>query len=72
MEQSKVCPFMSAGGKKVKCLMEECQLWFTESPGGELTLGLSNCAVAHLPLLALEISNNTRLMKASMEERVAI
>ena len=72
MEQNKVCPFMTGGGKRVSCLKEECQLWFTESPGEETKLGLSNCAVAHLALLVLEISNNTRLMKASMEESIAI
>ena len=72
MEQSRICPFMSNGDEKVKCLKERCQLWFTESPGGELSLGTSNCSLACLPLLVLEISNNTRLMKASMEDTVAI
>jgi hypothetical protein len=63
---------MSDGKKKVNCLKEECQLWFTEAPSGETMLGLSNCALAHLPLLVLEIATNTRLMKASMVESVAI
>jgi hypothetical protein len=72
MEQSRICPFMSTEDKKVRCLRERCQLWFSESPGGETLLGLSNCSLACLPLLVLEISNNTRLMKASMEDSVAI
>lgn len=72
MEQSKTCPFMSTDDKKVKCLRGKCQLWFSASPGAEPYLGLSNCAVAYLPNLVQEILNNTRLMKASMDETVAI
>jgi hypothetical protein len=72
MEENRICPFMSSEDEKVRCLKERCQLWFTESPGGELSLGVSNCSLACLPILVLEISNNTRLMKDSMEETVAI
>jgi len=72
MEQTKICPFMSTEDKKVRCLKERCQLWYSESPASELSLGVSNCSLASLPLLVLEISNNTRLMKASMEDSVAI
>ena len=72
MEESGICPFMSREDQKVRCVKERCQLWFTESPGNELSLGLSNCSLACLPTLVLEISNNTRLMKDSMEDSVAI
>jgi len=72
MEQSKICPFMSSEDKKVICLREECQLWFVEGEGIESSLSPANCALAHLPLLALEISNNTRLIRGSMEESIAI
>jgi len=72
MEESKICPFMSHEGEKVRCLKERCQLWFAENPGSDLSLGMSNCSLACLPNLVLEISNNTRLMKDSMEETVAI
>jgi hypothetical protein len=72
MEQAKVCPFMSSEEKKVNCLREECQLWFVESQGLESSLNPANCALAHLPLLALEISNHTRVIRGSMEESVAI
>jgi len=72
MEQSRICPFMSNEGEKVKCLRERCQLWFAESPGSDLSLGMTNCSLACLPILVLEISNNTRLMKGSMEDSVAI
>jgi hypothetical protein len=72
MEQAKICPFMSGEAKKVNCLREECQLWFVESEGIESSLNPANCALAHLPLLVLEISNNTRLIRGSMVESVAI
>ena len=72
MEQAKICPFMSGEAKKVRCLREECQLWFVESEGNEFSLNPANCALAHLPLLVLEISNNTRLIKGSMVESIAI
>jgi hypothetical protein len=72
MEQAKICPVMSGEAKKVNCLREECQLWFVESEGIESSLNPANCALAHLPLLVLEISNNTRLIRGSMVESVAI
>ena len=72
MEQPKMCPFMSSEEKKVSCLREECQLWFVEAQGFESSLNPANCALAHLPLLVLEISNNTRLIRGSMAESVAI
>jgi len=72
MEQMKMCPFMSSEDKKVNCLRDERQLWFVEGEGIEFSLNPANCAVAHLPLLFLEISNNTRLIRGSMEESVAI
>jgi hypothetical protein len=72
MEQTKICPFMSSKAEKVNCLREECQLWFVEAQGFESTLSPANCALAHLPLLVLEISNHTRLIRGSMEETVAI
>ena len=72
MEQTRICPFMSSEDKKVNCLREECQLWFVEGEGIESTLNPANCALAHVPLLVLEISNNTRLIRGSMERSVAI
>ena len=72
MEQTKICPFMSSEDEKVNCLKEECQLWFVEGEGIQSSLNPANCALAHLPLLVLEISNNTRLIKGSMVESVAI
>ena len=72
MERTKMCPFMSGEDKKVNCLREECQLWFVEAGGIESALNPANCALAHLPLLVLEISNHTRLIRGSMAESVAI
>jgi hypothetical protein len=72
MEKTKICPFMSTEDEKVNCLREECQLWFVESVGTRSSLNPANCSLAHLPLLVLEISNNTRLIKGSMVESVAI
>jgi hypothetical protein len=72
MEQKKMCPFLSSADKKVNCLKEECQLWFVEAQGIESSLSPANCALAHLPMLVLEISNHTRLIRGSMEESVAI
>jgi hypothetical protein len=63
---------MSTEKKTVQCLKEKCQLWFSEPYETESSLSPANCAVAYLPQLVLEISNNTRLIKASMEETVAI
>ncbi len=72
MTENKICPFMSNGETKVDCLREKCQIWFVETQGIESSLNPANCALAHLPLLALEISNNTRLMKESMVESIAL
>ena len=72
MEETKICPFMSSEDKKVNCLREQCQLWFVEAQGFESSLSSANCALAHLPMLVLEISNNTRLIRGSMEDSVAI
>lgn len=72
MEKERICPFMSMEDKTVHCLKERCQLWFSETQETESSLSPANCAVAYLPQLMLEISNNTRLIKASMEETIAI
>lgn len=72
MEKEKVCPFMSNGSEKVKCLKEECQIWFCQDEKSDSALTPANCAVAYLPQVVLEIATHTRLIKASMEERVAI
>ena len=72
MEQEKICPFMSTEGEKAHCLKERCQLWFSESHESESSLSPSNCSLAYLPQLVLEISNNTRLIKVSMEETLAL
>ncbi len=72
MEKTRICPLMSSEQEKVNCLREECQLWFVERQGIESSLKPANCALAHLPLLVLEISNNTRLIRGSMAESIAI
>jgi hypothetical protein len=72
MEQKKICPFLSTEDKKVHCLKEQCQLWYSEADESESSLSPANCAVTYLPQVVLEISNNTRMIKASMEETVAI
>ncbi len=72
MAETKICPFMSNGEDHVDCLREKCQLWFVETQGIDSSLNPANCAVAHVPLLALEISNNTRLMRDSMVESIAL
>ena len=72
MKRNKICPLMSTEDTKVTCVKEKCQLWFAENPGNALSERMANCALVYLPRLVVEISNNTRLIKASMEESVAI
>ena len=72
MEQGKICPFMSTGDRKVSCLREECQIWFSEDPEKGSSLSQANCSLAYLPQVTLEIATHTRLIRGSMEDSVAI
>lgn len=65
-----ICPFLSAGGRKVKCIEHDCMMWTqvmgTHPQTGE-QMNQWSCAVAWMPTLILNVAQEGRKTQAAIQ-----
>jgi hypothetical protein len=65
-----ICPLLSSGGKKVKCIEHDCHLWthiIGRNPQTGAEMDRWDCAISWLPVLLVENAGEQRKTQASIQ-----
>lgn len=65
-----ICPFLSSGRKKVKCVEHDCMMWthiIGTNPQSGAAMDHWGCAIAWMPTLILEVAHQGRKTQGAVE-----